>query len=843
MQDEYTDILKEYWGKDALFKDVRFYQDPSHSRTIKTISQRTIIEDIVSECAKAAKGEEYDDIVITASTGIGKSLLFQIPAIYLADPRRNRTVTIVVEPLISLMIDQVQALHKRGVTCATFINSNLSAVERNERYAGVRIGRYSIVYLSPELLTKMDDVGSLLGNRYLGMLVIDEAHTVNSWGKSFRTDYWFLGDTVRYFREKTVKTKEKGSQFPVVCLTATAAYSGKGGALREMQEALYLHKPHIFFGEVKRGNIEFIIRHPKRDKTKPLKDQKEDLAVQEAGRILQQQKNAIIYIPFARQVMETLAAINIKWKNPKSLGRYYSGSDMSKEVKNEEYRRFMAGDCKLMLATKAFGMGIDKGDIHCVYHYALSDGMSEYIQEVGRAARNISAGCAVEDYLPGEMKFAKQLQGMSESRQWQLREMLWKLESLLKKAEDEVQGEKEGILQLLVTPDDFSHIFTNESSSDRDSDVRRGFIFLQSDLEQRYGMRVIHVMPHTLLTDQYIMVPADQDQEMQQKYGHYISIMDDVRTQFDKVENLKTGKTGQVYHLNLEQLWKTCPEFSQMTYNAFKKSFFGRSLLQSGDDASRIVPQIRLEIKFEEAWPLFQEKLSKVLATLDEIVKFLRNEYGSRYFSRVAFRKAFKQYDEENLSEEKINSLLEIFTSQSNERKANYHHCFCKHMNGMETEYRLYGERQSLGDLLRRCYFDLIRPGQHGSFVIYIPTTAASKRTRGLKDKWVFVASFLELFKLASYTMQGGVNPKIAVNVIRTDVIYALTEDSKVKYENQVVKELRGRHDRELRIMDGFLKGDFSSEERWNIIEDYFLGRDDEVEAMLGWEDDVGNAQ
>ena len=842
MQDEYAGILKEHWGKDALFKDVRFYQDPAHSRIIKTISQRTIIEDIVSECMKAAEGDEYDDIVITASTGIGKSLLFQIPAIYLADPRRNRTVTIVVEPLISLMIDQVQALHKRGVTCATFINSNLSAVERNERYVGVRKGRYSIIYLSPELLTKMDDISSLLGNRYLGMLVIDEAHTVTSWGKSFRTDYWFLGDTVRYFREKTAKAKGKGSHFPIVCLTATAAYSGKGGTLREVQEALYLHKPHIFFGEVKRGNIEFIIRHPKRDKTRLMKDQKEDLAVQEAGRFLQQQKNAIIYIPFARQVMETLAAINIKWKNPKSIGRYYSGSDMSKEVKNEEYRRFMAGDCKLMLATKAFGMGIDKGDIHCVYHYALSDGMSEYIQEIGRAARNIPAGCAVEDYLPGEMKFAKQLQGMSESRQWQIREMLWKLKSLLKKAEDAGQVGKEGIVQLLVTPDDFIHIFVNESSSDRDSDVRRGFIFLQSDLEQKYGMRVIHVMPHTLLTDQYIMVPADQDQEMQQKYGRYISMMDDVRIQFDKVENLKIAKMGQVYHLNLEQLWKNCSEFSQMTYNAFKKSFFGRNLLQSGDDASKIVPQIRLEIKFEEAWPLFQEKLDKVLVALDEIVKFLRNEYGGHYFSRVVFRKAFKQYDEENLSEEKINSLLELLTVQPDERRPDYH-CFSKHMNGMEIEYRLLRERKSLGDLLRRRCFDLIRPGRYGSFVIYIPTTAVSKTTKALKDKWVFSASFLELFKLASYTMQGGVNPKIAVNVIRPDIIYALTEGSRLKYENQVVKELRGQHDRELRIMDRFLKGSFSSEERWNLIENYFLGRDDEVEAMLDKENDDEDAQ
>lgn len=171
---QFTGILQKYWGSAAHFRPLLFYKDPDRSQETETITQGQIIAEIVDQCEAAQNKEAYSNIFITAPTGSGKSILFQIPALYLAE--KYNLVTIVVSPLIALMNDQVDQLQReRGISIAACINSSMSIEERGDVIEQIHMGKKSLLYLAPELLLTTH-LQSFLGGRQVGMVVIDEAH-------------------------------------------------------------------------------------------------------------------------------------------------------------------------------------------------------------------------------------------------------------------------------------------------------------------------------------------------------------------------------------------------------------------------------------------------------------------------------------------------------------------------------------------------------------------------------------------------------------------------------------------------------------------------------------------
>lgn len=208
---QFEKYLRRYWGPQAKFRELKFYKQPSVSKEITIISQGALVSEIIDQC-EAARDEDctYRDIFITAPTGAGKSLLFQLPALYMAE--KYGLITIVVTPLVALMHDQVAQLEReRGVKNATFLNSKITFEERQQRIQEIHDGKKSIIYLAPELLLA-SGLQPIVGERSVGLLVIDEVHTVTSWGRDFRPDYCFLGDFL-----KTIK--RTGQRFPLLCLT------------------------------------------------------------------------------------------------------------------------------------------------------------------------------------------------------------------------------------------------------------------------------------------------------------------------------------------------------------------------------------------------------------------------------------------------------------------------------------------------------------------------------------------------------------------------------------------------------------------------------------------------
>ena len=250
--DNYEDYLKilRRKNKDWDFKDICIYEDPFNSDRKRMINQSVIIDKIYQNILKAKDGKNPKDIFVTAPTGAGKSMLFQIPAIMAAE--KDNLVTIVVSPLIGLMKDQVNNI-KALTYAAETINSEYTPYQKEQIKEKIKNGTCSILYVSPETLLSNNDITTFIGDRKIGLLVVDEAHTVATWGKNFRPDYWYLGDYIDKLRHSMSYI------FPIATFTATATISnGHDDMYHDIIESLNM-TCDPFFGNVKRDDIKFNI--------------------------------------------------------------------------------------------------------------------------------------------------------------------------------------------------------------------------------------------------------------------------------------------------------------------------------------------------------------------------------------------------------------------------------------------------------------------------------------------------------------------------------------------------------------------------------------------------------
>ena len=215
-------LLQEVYGYED-FRNLEVYDDLFKGKEKLQSSQGQLIEEVIMEAEKGIKGDSSaHNLLLTAPTGAGKSLLFQLPAIYLGN--EYKLLTLVVSPLKALIVDQVEALQELGYERVAYASSDLSPEQKNEVYRRVREGEVDLFYLSPELLLAYD-ISYFVGERRIGLVVVDEAHTVTTWGKEFRVDYWFLG------RHLEALKNALGYVFPVFALTATAVWNPEAGTI------------------------------------------------------------------------------------------------------------------------------------------------------------------------------------------------------------------------------------------------------------------------------------------------------------------------------------------------------------------------------------------------------------------------------------------------------------------------------------------------------------------------------------------------------------------------------------------------------------------------------------
>ena len=283
-------------------------------------------------------------------TGAGKSICFQVPALIMSG------ITIVISPLISLMKDQVEGLNQAGVHAA-FLNSSLTAgqYEKALRFAGE--GRYKIIYAAPERLVTESFLNFAM-QADISMVVVDEAHCVSQWGQDFRPSYLKI---VEFIQKLPVR--------PVVsAFTATATKEVRD----DIMDILLLQNPTVVATGFDRPNLYFAVQSPK-DKYASMKNFVE----------LHPGQSGIIYCltrKYVEEVYERLCGDGF------SAARYHAGLSDQERKKNQE--DFIYGRTEIMVATNAFGMGIDKSDVRYVVHYNMPKNMESYYQEAGRAGRD-----------------------------------------------------------------------------------------------------------------------------------------------------------------------------------------------------------------------------------------------------------------------------------------------------------------------------------------------------------------------------------------------------------------------------------------------------------------------
>lgn len=322
----YQTILKKYFGFDAF----RGLQEEIIQRTLKNQHSLVIMP-----------------------TGSGKSLIYQIPALNFDG------LTVVISPLIALMKDQVDGLQKKSIDAA-YINSSLNKEEREKRYKLVAEGHYRLLYVTPERFRKSEFV-EILKKRTISLLAVDEAHCISEWGHDFRPDYTRLKEFRNLMSNPTT-----------IALTATATPRVQDDIVKQL--GLTQKEVKIFHEGIERENL-FLECHEIWGEEKKLNHILE---------IMQQNPgNGIVYFVLIKDLNRMAELLR------KKKVRYlkYHG-DLSGEERKKIQDRYMGGENNLVLATNAFGLGIDKENIRYVTHAQIPSSLEAYYQEIGRAGRD-----------------------------------------------------------------------------------------------------------------------------------------------------------------------------------------------------------------------------------------------------------------------------------------------------------------------------------------------------------------------------------------------------------------------------------------------------------------------
>lgn len=308
-------------------------------------------------------------------TGGGKSLTFQLPA--LMDGRSVHGLTVVISPLQSLMKDQVDNLAERGITDAVTINGLLDPISRSHAIERVQSGDASLLYIAPEML-RSTTIERLLMSRHIVRFVIDEAHCFSAWGHDFRVDYLYIGKFIKQYQEN----KYHKTRIPVSCFTATA----KQKVVQDISDYFkqWLDADlQLFASSASRTNLRYSVIHLDTDEEKYSRLR---------SLITESQCPTIVYVSRTKRTKELAASLT---RDGMPALPYNGKMNADEKIKNQE--AFMEGRVDIVVATSAFGMGVDKSDVGLVVHYDISDSLENYVQEAGRAGRdpNLSARCFV----------------------------------------------------------------------------------------------------------------------------------------------------------------------------------------------------------------------------------------------------------------------------------------------------------------------------------------------------------------------------------------------------------------------------------------------------------------
>lgn len=769
-------LLKETYGYDS-FRDLEIYDDLFKGKEKLCISQGQLIESVILEAEKALNGAaQVDNILLTAPTGSGKSLLFQLPAIYLG--KEYNLLTIVVSPLKALIVDQVESLQDLGYTRVAYASSDLSPEQKTEVYRQVREGEVDLFYLSPELLLSYD-IKHFAGGRRIGLVVVDEAHTVTTWGKEFRVDYWFLGRYLNTLQQSL------GYTFPLFALTATAVWSPEGSndMVFETIRSLQMEPCVLHVGTVKRKNIGFDIRQMEIEEGETYDKAKQRVVSARVEDFLDGHKS-LLYYPFAGGIDMRLKT----WVQPadwRLVASYYGKKD--KEQKATIVQEFKEGTKKLIVATKAFGMGVDISDIDRVYHVAPSGTFVDYIQEIGRAARDADIhGVAATDFHERDFYYMKRLHQTGQIAQEQLVLILRKLMEVFR-----MKGEKQ---EMLVSLSDFEFVVKLprtknklEYEAELGQLIKTALLWLEDDLAQRFGKHLLEVSPKNLLTEGYV----------QDKTG-------DVFAREFKDYLTKIDGEDAVYRARLEDLWEE--RFSELGYKEFKQK------LNSGQlwEGSRAVSVGKHEVLLKEDATAIRERMDSLFKALITMLKTALIKSKGR-FDEEELRTLFAEHGMDVRSAKRfIGSLLE---SRTEEGRSVSYISSVKKKDSNELSFTVTKGFDLLLSRYQKLFSQRI-VGKKGDRLLFYCTPFSDLN---------MLLNLLSMLDGLSFSVEGGGTPSVSIRFNDPDSLQELTASG--DYRNLILDTNEQIFQEQMELFTLFFGTDkLTDEQRWDFIEDYFTG-------------------
>lgn len=771
-----TELLKDTYGYDH-FRNLEIYADLFRSRETLCISQGQLIENVIREAEKAQKREaEPENILLTAPTGSGKSLLFQLPAIYLG--KEYNLLTIVVSPLKALIVDQVEGLQDLGYQRVAYASSDLSPEQKMEVYRAVREGEVDLFYLSPELLLSYD-IKHFVGNRRIGMVVIDEAHTVTTWGKEFRVDYWFLG---RYL---SALKQNLGYTFPLFALTATAVWNPKGGndMVFETIRSLQMEPCVLYVGTVKRKNIGFDIRQLTLEEGETYDKGKQRVISERVENFLDGHKT-LLYYPFAGGIDMRIKTW-VRSADWRLVASYYGKKD--KEQKAAIVQEFKEGMKRMIVATKAFGMGVDISDIDRVYHVAPSSTFVDYIQEIGRAARDADVqGVAATDYHERDFYYMKRLHQTGNIAQDQLALILKKLMEVYR-----MKGEKE---EILVSLSDFEFVVKLprtknklEYESELGQLIKTALLWLEDDLSQRYGRRLLEVSPQNLLTEGYI----------QDKTGD--AFASEFRAYLTKVEGEES-----VYRARLDSLWEG--RFPELGYREFKQKLNNGTLWEG----SRAVSVGKHEVLLKEDTAVIRQRMDSLFKSLVTMLKTALLKTKGR-FDEEELRAVFAEHGMDVPSAKRfIGSLLE---SRTEEGRSVSYISSVKKKESNELSFTVTKGFDLLLSRYQKLFTQRIA-GTKGERLQFYCTPFSDLN---------MLLNLLSMLDCLSFSVEGGGTPCVHVRFNDPGLLQQLADSN--EYHNLILDTNERIFEEQIDLFSSFFGTDIlTDDQRWDFVEEYFTG-------------------
>lgn len=810
------------------FRQLKFYRNPDINNETISISQAQIIQEIITQSEKAYNEQsdtQFRDIFITAPTGAGKSIMFQIPAIYLA--KKYGKLTIVIEPVKALMQDQKEQLNGRGYFRVETFNSDLiSQSEKEAVLKKVKDGAIDILYLSPETLLSYS-IETLIGDREVGLLVVDEAHIVTTWGVGFRPDYWYLGGYINNMRNGAKTHNQRGRKhyhFPICAFTATAINGGIDDTISETIISLYMENPIKYIGYAKRENIGFsIVKCESNRLSNAVYEQmKAKSFASSIQRCIDNGEKTIVYFPYASYASDAIKGIRSfagTTMDRSKIGLYTGRNtddktlDEFKTQKQEAFQKFRSGENLIMFATKAFGMGVDIDDIKNVYHYAVTGNLSDYVQEIGRAARRTSLqGYALTDYYYNDLSFMQRLFGMSQIKQYQINLVLQGIYNTYKSKKNE--------RNFLISPETFTYIF-NGNSKDNDSAINKlktCLLMLEKDFYDKYNFKVLISRPQGIFTKTFVVIDSDHTSTvLESKFGKYFRFLCSGRQKELYGENTLVTDTGDIYQLDLKSLWEE--HYPDISFPMFKYCYFnGKSdtynkAVEMPDVFEYIAPRQKITIEAQNDLLLCDLK-DRVLEDMSFVADSLYKEFGKTYFNKEQFARAISGRYGMTRSRIIANSLFELIDPEHkcikprNRDGANGGD-FCL-SNGILKELM---RRPIVKSLLLQSF-----AGNHNrTDSRYMTLKNGSKDSTALK--------LLSVFGHITYEMLGGEEPEIFIRLNDPEKIRRIVT-SEVRYTNDYVTRAKQKHERDVKILSRFFCNLDTDEERWDYIERYFLGED-----------------